>query len=49
MGALSLVAMGGGDALSVLERRYGFLELPGLRLRGAEAGIKPRESRVIAR
>ena len=29
MGALCLVAMGGGDVLGVIERCHGFLELPG--------------------
>ena len=49
VGTLSLVAMGGGDALGVVERRHRPLELPGLGQCGAEAGIKPRERRVIMR
>ena len=49
VGALSIVAVGGSDALGVVERRHGLLKLPGLGQRGAEAGIEPRESRVITR
>src|SRR5690242_15273165 len=48
VGALSVVAIGGGDALGVVKRRHGSLKLPGLGQCGAEAGIKPREVRVIA-
>ena len=49
VGTLSVVAIGGGDALGVVERRHGSLKLPGLGQCGAEAGVKPREVRVIAR
>ena len=49
VGTLSLVAMGGGDALGVVERRHSPLKLPGFGQCGAEAGIKPRQRRVIMR
>ena len=49
MGALPLVAGCRGDALSVIERCHCLLELPGLGQCGAEAGVKPRERRVITR
>jgi hypothetical protein len=47
VGALSVVAIGDGDALSVVERGHGFLKLPGLGLRGAEPGVKARERGVV--
>ena len=49
MGALSLVAVGGGDTLSVVERSHGLLKLADLGQCGAEAGVQPRERGVVAR
>ena len=49
MGALSIVAVDGGDALSLVERASCFLKLADLGHCGTEARIKSRESRVIGR
>ena len=49
MGVLAFVAVGGGDALSVVERGLCLLELPGFDECRAQAGIEPPEARVLTR
>ena len=49
MGALALVTVDGGDALSLVERGRRLLKLADLGHCGTEAGVKPRERGVVAR
>ena len=49
VGVLAVVTVGGGDALGVVERGLGLLELPGFDERRAQARIEPPEDRVVTR
>ena len=49
VGVLAVVTVGSGDALSVVERGLGLLELPDLDECCAQACIEPPESWVVAR
>ncbi len=49
VGVLAFVAVGGGDALSVVEGGPCLLELPGFDECRAQARIEPPEGRVVTR
>src|SRR6516164_9681646 len=48
MGVLAFVAIGGGDALSVIQGGLCLLELPGLDERRAQVCVEPTEGRIVA-